>query len=130
MTDQRLPTPSKLADASPSEPTATFVLGQPQQNPALRRRKRGSQSPTKRSSNTTSTKSTALFDRTFQQHLIDFSVLPGGYEYPDGDPAQEPANLGEIARVLAQPQPSLSALRFPDEDFRRFKREENHASKE
>ncbi|KAK8000504.1 hypothetical protein PG990_013104 [Apiospora arundinis] len=43
---------------------------------SLGRRKRGSQSPTKRSSNTTSTKSTGPYDRAFQQHLIDHSVFP------------------------------------------------------
>ncbi|KAK7967617.1 uncharacterized protein PG986_001894 [Apiospora aurea] len=50
----------------------------------LRRRKRGSQSPTKRSSNTTSTKSTGPYDRAFQQHLINHNVYPHRYEYPDG----------------------------------------------
>jgi hypothetical protein len=104
---------------------------------SLGRRKR---SPTKRSSespskstatpNTTSTRSTGPYDRAFQQHLIDHQIFPDGYEYPDGRSPPEPKNLDDISDVLAQPRASLSPSRFSNDDFRKFKRADTHASKE
>lgn len=108
--------------------------------PSLGRRKRGSRSPTKRGSdspsknsatpNTTSTRSTGPYDRAFQQHLIDHEILPDGYEYPDGRMPPEPENMDEIVNALGQPRASLSPSKFSNEDFRRFKRADTHASKE
>jgi len=112
--------------------------------PSSQRRKRGSQSPTKRGSdspskssatlnttlNTTSTKSTGPYDRAFQQHLIDHDVLPDGYEYPDGSLPPEPENMDEIRRAMSRQRNSLSPSRFTDDEFRRFKRADTHASKE
>lgn len=107
---------------------------------SLGRRKRGSQSPTKRGSespskssataNTRSTRSTGPYDRAFQQHLIDHKILPDGYEYPDGRSPPEPANMEEIVCALAQFRGSLSPSKFSNEDFRKFKRADTHASKE
>ncbi len=100
---------------------------------SLGRRKRGSASPSKRSQstpNTTTTKSTGPYDRAFQQHLIDFGIFPDGYEYPDGRVPSEPDNIDEIRAALAQPRPSLSPSRFSNEEFRKFKRADTHASKE
>ncbi|KAK7959742.1 uncharacterized protein PG986_004596 [Apiospora aurea] len=97
---------------------------------SLGRRKRGSQSPTKRSSNTTSTKSTGPYDRAFQQHLIDHGVFPYRYEYPDGGTPPPPDNLEEIRAVLAQPRPSLSPSRFKNDDFKKFEKEDAHATTE
>lgn len=104
---------------------------------SLGRRKR---SPTKRSSespskstatpNTTSTRSTGPYDRAFQQHLIDHQIFPDGYEYPDGRSPPEPNNLEDISDVLAQLRASLSPSRFSNDDFRKFKRADTHASKE
>ncbi|TWU73478.1 hypothetical protein ED733_000418 [Metarhizium rileyi] len=107
---------------------------------SLGRRKRGSQSPVKRTSqslskinatpNTMSTKSTGPYDRAFQQNLIDHNIFPDGYEYPDGALPSEPENMGDILRVMAQPRPSLSPSRFSHDDFRRFRRADTHAFKE
>jgi hypothetical protein len=41
-----------------------------------------------------------------------------------------PVNWDEIKQRLAQPRPSLSPSRFPEEEFRKFKRADAHASKE
>lgn len=99
---------------------------------SLGRRKRGSQSPSKSgtTANTTTTKSTGPYDRAFQQHLIDYSVFPDDYEYPDGHLPLEPENLDDILRALRQPRASLSPSRFSNEDFRKFKRADTQASKE
>lgn len=105
-----------------------------------RRRKRGSRSPAKKSSNplskssttpnTTSTKSTGPYDRAFQQHLIDHAIFPHGYEYPDGRLPPEPDNIDELRRVLAAPRGSLSPSKFTTGDFRKFERADAHAAKE
>jgi hypothetical protein len=107
---------------------------------SLGRRKRGSQSPTMRGSdspskssatpNTTSTRSTGPYDRAFQQHLIDHKILPDSYEYPDGRIQLEPDNMDERASALGRPRASLSPSKFSNEDFRKFKRADTHASKE
>ncbi|KAK8038580.1 hypothetical protein PG993_006991 [Apiospora rasikravindrae] len=123
-------------DARASAPNQTlFKGGRPgffrnMTKSSLGRRKRGSQSPTKRSSNTTSTKSTGPYDRAFQQHLIDHGVFPYRYEYPDGGTPPPPDNLEEIRAVLAQPRPSLSPSRFTNDDFKKFEKEDAHATKE
>ncbi len=95
---------------------------------SIRNRKRGSSSPSKKSTaNTTTTKSTGPYDRAFQQHLIDFGIYPDGYEYPDGRIPSKPENIEEIRRALAQASsPSL----FSDEYFRTFKRADTYAAKE
>src|SRR5436309_2904273 len=49
---------------------------------------------------------------------------------PNDRVPEEPENMEEIRRVLAQPRRSLSPSRFTDEDFRKFKRAAAHASKE
>lgn len=81
-------------------------------------------------SNTTTTRSTGPYDRAFQQHLIDYSIFPPGYEYPDGRELPEPENMDEIRQALRQPRASLSPSRFTKEDFKKFRRADDHASKE
>ncbi len=80
--------------------------------------------------NTTTTKSTGPYDRGFQQNLIDGGIYPDEYEYPDCRVPSQPENWDEINRKLAQPRPSLSASKFSDGEFRRFKRADAHAFKE
>ncbi|KAL9034871.1 MAG: hypothetical protein Q9180_005169 [Flavoplaca navasiana] len=89
-----------------------------------------STSSTKPSTNTTTTRSTGPYNKNFQQNLTDGGVYPNGYEDPDGQVPPLPANWEEINRNLAQPRPSLSPSRFSDDEFRKFKRADAHASKE
>ncbi|PNY25353.1 uncharacterized protein TCAP_04709 [Tolypocladium capitatum] len=99
---------------------------------SLERRKRASQSPSKRSAttNTRSAKSTGPYDRAFQQHLVDHHVFPDGYEYPDGRLPPEPENIDEILGALARPRASLSPSRFTTDDFRKFKQIPMHLRRE
>lgn len=95
-------------------------------------RQRGSatSSSTRPTTNTTRTKSTGVYDRDFQQHLVDNAIYPDAYEYPDGSATAEPMNREYIDRILAQPRPSLSPSKFSNEEFRKFKRADTHAAKE
>ncbi|KAI1501819.1 hypothetical protein F5X99DRAFT_408629 [Biscogniauxia marginata] len=99
---------------------------------SLGHRKRGSASPSKSNTahQTTSTKSTGPYDRAFQQHLIDYGIYPDGYEYPDGKSLPQPDNTDDILEALKRPRLSLSPSRFSNDDFRKFKRADTHASKE
>ncbi|KAI0550178.1 hypothetical protein F4679DRAFT_222462 [Xylaria curta] len=58
----------------------------------------------------------------FEQHLIDHSIYPEGYEYPDDRSTPEPGNMDQIRQDLSVPRASLSPSRFPESEFRSFKR--------
>ena len=79
---------------------------------------------------TTTTGNTGPYDRDFQQNLVDYSVYPHAYEYPDGRVPAKPNNWKEINQRLAQPRPSLSPSNFPEEAFEKFVRADAHAFKE
>ncbi|PTB40442.1 hypothetical protein M441DRAFT_141722 [Trichoderma asperellum CBS 433.97] len=78
----------------------------------------------------TAGRSTRPYDRGFQQHLIDYGILPHAYEFPDGRLPSEPGNKEDILRALAQPRASLSPSHFLSHDFRKFQRVEAQAMKE
>lgn len=96
-----------------------------------RKRRAGSlSSKTRDAGDTTNTTSSTPYSRNFQQNLIDHGIYPDGYEYPDGRIPAAPDNWEEINVRLVKPRPSLSPSKFSDEDFRKFKRADTHASKE
>ncbi len=98
---------------------------------SLGRRKRGPGSLSQGSTpNTTTTKSTRVYDRAFQQHLIDFDIFPHGYKYPDGRVPPKPENIDEIRAALAQSRRSLSPSCFSNGDFETFQQADADASKE
>ncbi|KHN94910.1 uncharacterized protein MAM_07137 [Metarhizium album ARSEF 1941] len=98
---------------------------------SLGRRKRGSQSPLKKSTlNTGTTKATSPYDANFQQHLINYNIYPPLYTYPDGSDMQQPANMDEIKQILRQRRPSLSPSQCSDGAFKSFLRADTHAAKE
>lgn len=76
------------------------------------------------------TKITGPYDRAFEQHLIDHSIYPEEYEYPDGTALPQPENLQEIRERLKRSRPSLSSSKFSDADFKQFRRENANARKE
>ncbi len=103
----------------------------------LGRRKRGSISSSVKKSqvipdipDTATTRNTGPYDRAFQQHLIDFGIYPGGYEYPDSRVPSEPDNIEQLRAALLRRRRSLSPTRFSNEDFRKFQRADAHAAKE
>ncbi|KAH7116617.1 hypothetical protein B0J13DRAFT_653126 [Dactylonectria estremocensis] len=87
---------------------------------SLGRRKRGSQSPSKSGTiaNTTTTKSTGPYDRAFPQHLIDHSVFPDDYEYPNqttrrrkarGKAIEQISSANIVPPTIEMSQPSRSS---------------------
>ncbi|KAK2849601.1 hypothetical protein FQN49_005592 [Arthroderma sp. PD_2] len=99
-----------------------------------RSRKRRAESPpssnARNTKTTTKSSSTTAYNRNFQQNLVDHGVYPDGYEYPDGELPELPSNWDRIHERLSRPRPSLSPSRFPESEFRKFKRADTHASKE
>lgn len=82
------------------------------------------------STNTTATKRSRPKDANYQQKLIDGHAFPYGYEYPDGSEPSLPNEWDELKRRLAQPRPSLSPSRVPEEDYRKFVRQDARADNE
>ncbi|KAL5400912.1 hypothetical protein PMIN03_011977 [Paraphaeosphaeria minitans] len=97
---------------------------------STRSRQRDSAASTRPTTNTTRTKSTGVYDRDFQQHLVDHNVYPHGYRHSDGSVPTKPANWRGINEILAQPRPSLSPSKFGEEDYQRFVQADADASKE
>ena len=61
--------------------------------------------------------------------MIDQGVYPDGYEDKDGN-TQEPRNLDEIRKYLAQSRSSLSPSRWSESEFKQFRRENLRAGSE
>ena len=79
---------------------------------------------TGRNSGTSLTRRTSAYDPTFKQHLIDHGIYSEG---SDDEDSEEPANIEDINRRLAQPRLSLSPSRFTREQFLDFKKKNREA---
>ncbi|KAF9733854.1 hypothetical protein PMIN04_012897 [Paraphaeosphaeria minitans] len=98
---------------------------------STRSRQRDSASTSTRpTTNTTGTKTTGVYDRDFQQHLVDHHIYPDAYEHPDGSMPAEPNNWENLQHILAQSRLSLSPSRFSNQEFKKFKQADAHATKE
>jgi len=81
-------------------------------------------------STTIKTTSSGVYNRDFQQHLIQNAVYPHGDGRLDGTALENPENWNEVQQMLARPRPSLSPSRFNDEDYEQFVRADTGAWKE
>jgi hypothetical protein len=79
---------------------------------------------------TKSTKKSRPKDSNYHQKLIDSGVYPYGYEFPDGHEPPLPPEWDKIKQRLAQPRPSLSLSRFPNDDYQKFIRADKRAFNE
>ena len=86
--------------------------------------------PTTNTSATERTTATGPYDPNFEQTLIDGSVYPYAYEYPDGRVPAKPSNWEEVNRRLARSRRSLSPSAFPEEKYEEFVRADAHITKE
>ena len=88
--------------------------------------------PTSDSSNKTSrTGTTTVYDKAFEQNLIDHGICPHGYESEESDDNEEhqyAKNRDQINERLSQPRRSLS--RSLRESFRKFERANTRACTE
>ncbi|OJD15792.1 hypothetical protein AJ78_03972 [Emergomyces pasteurianus Ep9510] len=100
--------------------------------PSSRQKRRAESPPSSstRDAKTMTKSSSTAYSRNFQQHLIDHSVYPYGYQYPNGRRLEKPRNWKEINEILGHPRASLSPPRFSEEVFENFARADAHASKE
>ncbi|KAL9628717.1 MAG: hypothetical protein Q9204_005715 [Flavoplaca sp. TL-2023a] len=90
------------------------------QSGSRKRAKTGRESGT-----SSSTRRTSAYDPPFEQHLIDHGVYPEGYG--DNVDFEEPANIEDINRRLAQSRSSLSPSRFTREQFLDFRKKNREA---
>jgi len=79
---------------------------------------------------TSKTKKTSPYDPNFEQNLIDNSIYPDDYDFPDGRDPSRPNNENEILDKLGQPRASLSPSQFPEKEFRSFKQKNSRALNE
>ncbi|KAI9792800.1 MAG: hypothetical protein M1816_001532 [Peltula sp. TS41687] len=79
---------------------------------------------------TSKTKTTGVYNRNFQQQLVDYDVYPPGYSHSDGRIPAKPNNWNEINQALRRPRPSLSPSKFTDREHERFVQADAGASKE
>ena len=77
------------------------------------------------SGTSSSTRKTSAYDPAFEQHLIDHGIYPEGYG--EDEDLEEPTNIEDINRRLAQPRPSLSPSRFTRAQFLDFKKKNREA---
>ncbi|KAL8704528.1 MAG: hypothetical protein Q9201_002302 [Fulgogasparrea decipioides] len=101
---------------------------QKRRHPTMDSSQSGSRKRTKtgrESGTSSSTRKTSAYDPPFEQHLIDHGVYPEGYS--DDADLEEPANIEDINRRLAQPRSSLSPSRFTREQFLDFKKKNREA---
>jgi hypothetical protein len=57
----------------------------------------------------TSARRSSAYDHDFEQKLIDYSVYPDMYDYPDSCVTPKPNNWKEINNRLAQPRLAYAA---------------------
>ncbi|KAI1196243.1 hypothetical protein F5X97DRAFT_334767 [Nemania serpens] len=72
--------------------------------------------------NSTRSKRSSVYDKDFEQHLIDHNVYPKGYIYPDRELTPEPGNNDNNHLAISAPRRSLSPSRFPPSAFKKFQR--------
>ncbi|EFE33524.1 uncharacterized protein ARB_07469 [Trichophyton benhamiae CBS 112371] len=99
-------------------------------NSSRSRKRRAGTPPDSSNNKTTKTTSTTVYNRNFEQKLIDHGVYPPGYKYPDGRKPAKPSNWQELNDRLAQPRASLSPSKFSEEQFEEFVEADVNASKE
>ncbi|RKU39869.1 hypothetical protein DL546_000423 [Coniochaeta pulveracea] len=95
-------------------------------SPSSSRRTKSARSKSAQSTQPTdlspSTRASSAYDDAFEQHMIDNSIYPEQYEYPDSRPTPEPQNMDQLRLDYSAARASLSPSQFSDGAFREFKR--------
>ncbi|KAF1992098.1 hypothetical protein K402DRAFT_409542 [Aulographum hederae CBS 113979] len=90
----------------------------------------GQRSKTPRTTTYTKTVSTEVYNRNFDQRMIDNMIYPADFFFPDGEEPPKPRNWEELRLMLMAPRPSLSLANFPEKDFKDFRRTNSRATSE
>ncbi|KAK2732731.1 hypothetical protein FQN57_002485 [Myotisia sp. PD_48] len=132
LTQQLEPTHNSLVGFAPKHIKSIKQLsraGGPDLSDLRNRSARLPPSNSRRTKTATRTTST-VYSRNFEQKLIENGIFPDEYEYPGGQLTELPSNWSEINGRLTCQRASLSPSKFNDDDFRKFRRADAHASKE
>ncbi len=108
----------------------THVMPSNQSSSRTRSKSRNTLGDSTAKTTTSKTKKTSPYDPNFEQNLIDNSIYPDDYDFPDGRDPPRPDNDKEILDRLGQPRPSLSPSQFPEKAFRSFKQKNSRALNE
>ncbi|KAL2369989.1 hypothetical protein RJ035_007334 [Blastomyces gilchristii] len=112
------------------DPCTPFYQSMSTSSSGRRKRRAGSAPDDSDNKATTKTTSTTVYNRNFQQNLVDHGVYPPGYKYPNGQKLAKPNNWLELNERLAQPRASLSPSKFSEQEFEEFREADMNASKE
>jgi len=122
---------SSLQYPEPSTPNSTaHVMLSNQSSSRTQSKSRNTLGDSTAKTTTSKTKKTSPYDPNFQQNLVDHSIYPDDYDFPDGRDPPRPNNENEILDRLGQPRPSLSPSRFSNKEFRSFKQTNSRALNE
>jgi len=122
---------SSLQYPEPSIPNSTaHVMLSDQPSSRTQSKSRNTLGDSTAKTTTSKTKKTSPYDPNFEQNLIDNSIYPDDYDFPDGRDPPRPNNENEILDRLGQPRLSLSPSRFPEKAFRSFKQHNSRALNE
>ena len=122
---------SSLQYPEPSTPNSTaHVMPSNQSSSRTQSKSRNTLGDSTAKTTTSKTKKTSPYDRNFGQNLVDNSIYPDDYEFPDGRDTSRPNNENKILDRLRQPRPSLSPSQFPEKAFRTFKQTNSRALNE
>ncbi len=119
---------SSLQYPEPSIPNSTvYVMLSNQSSSRTQSKSRDTLGDSTAKTITSKTKKTSLYNPNFEQNLIDNSIYPDDYNFPDGRDPPRLNNENEILYRLGQPRPSLSPSRFTEKVFRSFKQHNSRA---
>ncbi|KAL9100361.1 MAG: hypothetical protein Q9163_004252 [Psora crenata] len=115
----------------PSIPNSTaHVMPSNQSSSRTKSKSRNTLGDSTAKTTTSKTKKTSPYDPNFEQNLIDNSIYPDDYDFPDGRDPPRPDNENKILIRLGQPRPSLSPSQFSNKEFRTFKQTDSRALNE
>ncbi|MCJ1402237.1 hypothetical protein MMC11_005457 [Xylographa trunciseda] len=122
---------SYLQYPEPFVPNSTaHVMPSYQSSSRIKSKSRNTLGDSTAKTTTSKTKKTSPYDPNFEQNLIDNSIYPDDYDFPDGRDPPRPDNENEILSRLGQPRPSLSPSQFSNKEFRTFKQTNSRALNE
>ncbi|OAA36096.1 hypothetical protein NOR_07702 [Metarhizium rileyi] len=104
-----------------SSKLSSAIMDQPLSSGSSQNRATQSTRVTRVTNNSSRSARSSVYDKGFQQYLIDYKIYPEGYEVGNGLPTIKPSNLDSIQEALRANRASLSPSQFTQEAFQDFK---------